>query len=225
MAQLDALDAVGKRAALTEDTSWFPTGSARTAFINLLDRLIEERRRALVSYVGISIPMILSTPASILTKAKTAGIDMFYLVTGFDPVTNGAFGSGDAKASGRFVDAVRKSLDLGIEPYTSFLIGGDDDDGRSVDRMLELSAKAGVRKAEFAIFTPYPGTPSWDRLVREDRIITSDWSRFNDANAVFQPKSYSPETLTSEYVRAWKEFYASRQHYKDAGQAERTIQF
>ncbi|MBI4821865.1 MAG: B12-binding domain-containing radical SAM protein [Deltaproteobacteria bacterium] len=225
IAQLDKLAAANKRAALTEDTSWFPTGSARTALTKLLDRLILDGRRALVSYVGISIPMILSTPASILSRAKTAGIDMFYLVTGFDPVTNGAFGSGDSRASARFVDAVKKALDLGIEPYTSFLIGGDDDDGRSVDRMLELSAKAGVRKAEFAVFTPYPGTPSWERMVKEDRIITSDWARFNDANVVFQPKAYSPEKLTAEYVRAWKDFYSSRQHYRDAGQAERTIQF
>ena len=34
----------------------------------------------------------------------------------------------------------------------------DDDEG-TVDRMLEFAARTGIRKAEFAIFTPYPGTP------------------------------------------------------------------
>ncbi|MBI2377436.1 MAG: B12-binding domain-containing radical SAM protein [Deltaproteobacteria bacterium] len=225
MAQLDALAAAGKRACLTEDTSWFPIGSARSGFLALLDRLIAEGRKALISYVGISIPMLLSTPASTLKKAKDAGIDMFYLVTGFDPVSSSAYGTGDLRASSRFVDAVKKSVDLGIEPYTSFLIGGDDDDGRSVDRMLELSNRAGIRKAEFAIFTPYPGTPSWHQMESEDRILTRDWSRYNDANVVFRPKSRTPEELTAEYVRAWKDFYSGRKHLLALPVAERTIQF
>jgi radical SAM superfamily enzyme YgiQ (UPF0313 family) len=90
------------------------------------------------------------------------------------------------------------------------LIGNDQDDEGTVDRMLELADRASLKKAEFAIFTPYPGTPAWRRLKAEGRILTEQWSRYNDANVVFQPAHFSPEGLRDAYLTLWREFYRSR---------------
>jgi radical SAM superfamily enzyme YgiQ (UPF0313 family) len=106
-------------------------------------------------------------------------------VGGFDPVTKGAFTGKNPKALQQAKDAIKKSFDVGIEPYTSFLLGNEDDD--LGDRMLEFCQVAGVRKAEFAIFTPYPGTPSWHKLLAEDRIIDRNWSHYNDAKCGVSP--------------------------------------
>jgi len=222
--QLTVLAEHGKRACLTEDTSWFP-GHATRQLKALFEAIVNQGAPANISYIGISMPMILTTTANTFALAKRAGVNMFYLVGGFDPVTRGAFTGKNPKALRQATDAIRKSLDLGIEPYTSFLLGNDEDDLGTVDRMLEFCQVAGVRKAEFAIFTPYPGTPAWDRLLAEDRILDRTWSRYNDANAVFRPAQMSPDQLTEGYLRLWREFYSDKGHFQSVCQADRTIQF
>lgn len=224
VAQLDRLEAAGKHACLTEDTSWLP-GAARRALEQLFDHLIERGSKALVSYVGTSFPMIRAAPDALLSKAKKAGVDMFYLVTGFDPISMRAWTGQDPTAWTRAVEAVERARDFGIEPYTSFLIGNDQDDEGTVDRILEFCHLTGIRKAEFAISTPYPGTPQWDRLVGEERILTRQWSCYNDANVVFRPAQMTVEQVEQGYLRLWRDFYADRQQLRELPYYERTIQF
>lgn len=221
--QLDQLTKAGKRACLTEDTSWLP--GHRGPLLELFDHVTERGQTAAISYVGISMPMINFTPSKVLKRAKTAGVDMFYLVGGFDPVTMNAFSGKHPRALQKAHDAIAKAWDVGIEPYTSFLLGGDQDDLGTVDRMLEFADRSAIRKAEFAIATPYPGTPQWNKLTSEDRILTREWSKYNDANVVFQPAQMTPTQLNDGYEALWKGFYASRQHLGELDQAERTIQF
>jgi radical SAM superfamily enzyme YgiQ (UPF0313 family) len=222
--QLDRLEAAGKHACLTEDTSWLPGGARRTLEA-LFDHLIERGSKALVSYIGTSFPMIRAASPHLLEKAKAAGVDMFYLVTGFDPISMRAFTGKDDKALRRAEEAVARAWELGIEPYTSFLLGGDQDDEGTVDRVLEFCERTRILKAEFAISTPYPGTPEWHRLNEDGRILTRDWSRYNDANVVFRPAQMTPEALQEGYLRLWREFYTDRDHLRDLPYYERTIQF
>lgn len=213
----------GKRFCLTEDTGWLPGTVANKRMSDMLDAV--PAAGAEISYIGISMPMVLAARPSILEKARKAGVRMFYLVGGFDPITRTAFTGKDPKALTRAEDAIKKAWAEGLEPYTSFLLGGDDDDEGTVDRMLEFATKTDIRKAEFAVFTPYPGTPAWDRLNAEGRILHREWGKYNDANVVFQPKHMSVETLHEGYLRLWREFYATRIGRMKDEHLDRTIQF
>jgi len=225
LGQVRQIREAGRRACLTEDTSWFPSRAGRRHLVAVLDALVQSGQAGAFSYVGTSMPLVLATPRAVLEKVRQAGVPMFYLVGGFDPVTTRAFTGQDDQALQRALDAVAKAWDAGIEPYTSFLLGGDQDDEGTVDRMLEFAARAGIRKAEFAIATPYPGTPSWRRLSEEGRILTREWRLYNDANVVFRPARMTPDQLLRGYLRLWKEFYADKQHLRDLPRDERTIQF
>jgi radical SAM superfamily enzyme YgiQ (UPF0313 family) len=225
LAQLKQLGAQGKRACLTEDTSWLPGRNSRGMLERLLDHLAEDDSGPVISYIGVSMPMILGCPPRLLNKVREAGVSMFYLVGGFDPITMKAFTGQHPKARQRAVDAIQRAFDFGIEPYTSFLLGGDQDDEGTVDRMLAFADETKIRKAEFAIATPYPGTPWWQELEDAGRILTREWRLYNDANVVFQPAQMSPEALTEGYLRLWKEFYATRGWWTDQSNYERTIQF
>jgi hypothetical protein len=164
-----------------------------------------------VSYVGASPAQVrFASPAffELLRRLETVSV---YLVSGFDPLSRGAMAaSGGARDVDRFLDAVRRLRDEGLEVYASFAVGHDEHDVSVFDRVLELCAAAGVDTAEFAILTPYPGTPLWDRLWSEDRILTRDWSRYNDANPVFRPARMTPDELRAGYLTLWREFYRSR---------------
>jgi hypothetical protein len=194
------------------------------AFETLLDA-VADSGGADISYVGVSMPQVLAATPRMLAKARAAGVDMVYLVGGFDPVTKRAFTGNDAKALGRAHTCIEKLHAAGIEPYTSFLIGNDDDDLGTVDRMLEFAEAAGIRKAEFAVFTPYPGTPAWQNLREAGRIIDTQWNHYNDANVVFRPARMSPDELTGAYLRLWRDFYAGKEELKSLSRDERTIQF
>jgi radical SAM superfamily enzyme YgiQ (UPF0313 family) len=215
-----------KLASLTEDTSFLFVSGARRRFRQFLKFLREYRGGSFrASYIGISMPLVQSLEDEFLADVKSAGIDRFYLVGGFDPITRAAFGTGDEKATAKAEIVIQRCHDHGIEPYTSFLVGNEDDDHGVFDRMLAFCDKTRIEKAEFAIFTPYPGTPSWKKLLSEDRILDRTWKRYNDANVVFQPKSMSPEQLLDGYLRLWREFYSTRQYIGGLEHNRRTIQF
>ncbi len=156
----------GKRCSLTEDTSFLFVSGAKRRFRKLLKRVIEERRRFpyQFSYVGISMPLLLSLEEEVFQQVRDAGIGKFYLVCGFDPISREAFSTGNSSAFSKAVLAVKKCQDHGIDPYTSLLAGNPEDGPGVFDRILEFTERAGVERAEFAIATPYPGTPFWKRL-------------------------------------------------------------
>ncbi len=224
LSQLWQLKRAGKRACLTEDTSWFP-GRPANHLKQLFRAMIEKGLEASISYIGISMPQLLVASDELLSLAREAGVRMFYLVGGFDPITTRAFTGLDDKALSRAHRAITRAQNAGIEPYTSFLLGNDGDDLLTVDRMLDFAARAGIEKAEFAIFTPYPGTPAWDRLNLEGRILSRNWHHYNDANVVFRPAQMTPQQLAEGYLRLWREFYADKGHWAQRDQPERTIQF
>lgn len=225
LGQIDQLAARGRLASFTEDTSFFLHSMARARFAELLDALAEREVPARISYIGISMPMILATPDHLFERMRKAGVKMFYLVGGFDPITRRAFTGCEPKALERAFNSIRRAFDQGIEPYTSFLVGHDEDDEGTFDRMIEFADRAGIRKAEFAILTPYPGTPVWHALEAEGRLLHHDWSKYNDANVVFQPKQMSPDRLQEGYLHLWREFYRPRQSLRGLDREERTIQF
>ncbi|UJR84129.1 B12-binding domain-containing radical SAM protein [Sandaracinus amylolyticus] len=223
--QIAQLERHGKLASLTEDTSFFPGSPQQRAFSDLLDVAIARGVEVGVSYVGISMPMILAQSPQFFARLRAGGVRMFYLVGGFDPITRGAFTGRDPKNRRRAVDALRRCHDEGIEPYTSFLVGNEDDDEGTFDRMLELADEVALAKAEFAIRTPYPGTPDFEALFRAGRLLHTDWSRYNDADVVFRPAKMSPERLLEGYLQLWRDFYRPRQSLASLGHRERTIQF
>ncbi len=225
VAQIEQLERNGKLASFTEDTSFFPGGGAMRRFRELLHTLAERGREAPVSYVGISMPLILATKSEVLSELRRAGVRMFYLVGGFDPITRRAFTGNDDRALTRAYETIAKCHDHDIEPYTSFLVGNDDDDEGVFDRMLDFADRANIAKAEFAIRTPYPGTPMHATLRDAGRLLHTDWARYNDANVVFEPAQMSPERLLEGYLHLWKEFYRSRQSLSKLEHRVSTIQF
>ena len=226
-AALQDLARFGKRAAVTEDTSFFFFSGARRHLRGFLQVLREDPRPGpeKVSYIGISMPLLLSLDPGLLREAAESGVDRFYLVCGFDPITRDAFGKGDAAAMDKSIECIRRCHDVGIDPYTSLLVGNDTDDEGVFDRLLDFTRRAGVQKTEFAIFTPYPGTPAWHRLSAAGRILDRTWKHYNDANVVFRPQQMSPERLLEGYLGLWRDFYRDKQDLRSLTHGRKTIQF
>jgi radical SAM superfamily enzyme YgiQ (UPF0313 family) len=61
---------------------------------------------------------------------------------------------------------------------------------------------------EINILTPYPGTPLYERLAKEGRILSKDWSRYNQVDVVYQPKQMTVDELFKGARKVAREFYS-----------------
>ena len=77
------------------------------------------------------------------------------------------------------------------------------------DTTLETINDWDLDVLEINILTPYPGTPLFERLDREGRILTRDWSRYNQVDVVFKPKNMTEEELYEGTRKVAKDFYST----------------
>ncbi len=54
------------------------------------------------------------------------------------------------------------------------------------------------------------GTPLFDDMESQGRIIDKDWSKYDFGHVVFEPKNMSPETLKRGHDWVLREFYSKR---------------
>ena len=88
-----------------------------------------------------------------------------------------------------------------------FIFGFDHDAPDVFDRTLEALNQLEIDVAEFNILTPLPGTPLFDNMEREGRILTKDWSKYTQTQVVFEPKNMTPKELYEGTKRVIKEFH------------------
>lgn len=103
--------------------------------------------------------------------------------------------------------AIRRLRDVGVMINGSFVFGMDDDDETVFDRTVEWAVNQGIETATFHILTPYPGTALYDRMVKQERIVHSNWDLYDTRHVVYKPEKISPETLEAGYWRAYQQFY------------------
>ncbi|PKN90853.1 MAG: methylase [Chloroflexi bacterium HGW-Chloroflexi-6] len=90
--------------------------------------------------------------------------------------------------------------DYGLQTWAALTVGHDCDTPESVERTLEFAMKNKFTFAAFNLLMPYPGTPLYQQLKDEKRLLYDgkwwlhDDYRFN--HAAFIPKNMSPEQLT-----------------------------
>lgn len=100
-----------------------------------------------------------------------------------------------------------------------FVFGFDHDDADVFERTIGFVRKERLIAAQFAILTPFPGTPLYRRLEAEGRILDRDWSKYDFRHVVFRPHLMSPEQLQQGTDRIIAQFYSSRAILERVGAA------
>jgi radical SAM superfamily enzyme YgiQ (UPF0313 family) len=108
----------------------------------------------------------------------------------------------------RYRDAVRLLHDHGIQVNGSFVFGFDHDGPDVFERTLRFIVDERLECATFHILTPYPGTPLFDSLEAQGRILTRDWARYDTAHVVFRPARMSAEQLRAGYEESYRRLYS-----------------
>lgn len=95
----------------------------------------------------------------------------------------------------RYAEIVDTLHDHGILVQACFVFGFDTDDASVFEESADYIAGAKFDLPQISIYTPFPGTPVFERMEREGRILTRDWSMYNGQNVVFRPARMSAEEL------------------------------
>jgi radical SAM superfamily enzyme YgiQ (UPF0313 family) len=104
-------------------------------------------------------------------------------------------------------EAVRAIHRHGIAVNGSFVFGFDEDDRGVFERTLRFIREERLECATFQILTPYPGTPLFERLDAERRLLHRDWAQYDTAHVVFRPARMSADQLLRGYRWAYRELY------------------
>jgi len=105
---------------------------------------------------------------------------------------------------------IRSLRRRGIQIVALIMIGLDDDDPADFDRTLDFLIRNKVPLAKFHLPIPYPGTPYYDRMEKEGRILTRDWNRYHYGSAVIQPKRMTPEMAEHKFWATYRDFFSMR---------------
>ncbi|MDH7500550.1 MAG: radical SAM protein [candidate division NC10 bacterium] len=111
----------------------------------------------------------------------------------------------------RYGEVIKKLHDHGIIAYAAFMFGFDFDDPSVFERTVEFAVAHKILLAQFAILTPYPGTPFYGRLRAEGRLLRERWWLEPNQEILaphFVPKLMEPEQLREGWKWAWREFYS-----------------
>jgi radical SAM superfamily enzyme YgiQ (UPF0313 family) len=106
--------------------------------------------------------------------------------------------------------AIARLHDAGIAVYAGLVFGMDGDTPDVFRRSLDFLHEARVDALQATLLTPFPGTPLFDEMDRQGRIVTRDWSLYDFAHVVHEPLNMSPETLRLGKDWVQSRFYSRR---------------
>jgi radical SAM superfamily enzyme YgiQ (UPF0313 family) len=114
---------------------------------------------------------------------------------------------------GGFEQALANLRQHHIRVYGTFIFGYDRDTPESFGDTVAFAKEHALYIAAFNHLTPFPGTPLYQRLQQEDRLLYENWWLDEDYSynkIPFQPRGMPPEILQRNCVEARRDFYSWR---------------
>jgi radical SAM superfamily enzyme YgiQ (UPF0313 family) len=177
-------------------------------------RYSRELFRSLIPYkkrwIGQASTTVIRDPELLKLMAKSGCKGLF---VGFESLSEENLRQSQKKHNDptQYKEVAKRLHDLGIAISGAFVFGLDNDDNTVFERTLEFAMDIDLDIAQFNWLSPYPGTPIYDRLKAENRLINNEWWLTGSGlgDVVYYPKMMSPDELKegSRWVR--KNFYST----------------
>lgn len=106
------------------------------------------------------------------------------------------------------VQCINKLHSASIHIHGMFVFGGDTDDIETIRSTEKFARRLNINSIQFMMLTPLPGTPVFDDLTEQGRIIHTDWAKYDAHHAVFEPKLMTAFELHTETLKAMARFYS-----------------
>jgi len=107
-----------------------------------------------------------------------------------------------------FKALVEKIQSYGILVFGLFMFGFDEDDPSVFDETVKFNIDANYDVCAYSVLTPYPGTITWYEMEQAKRIVSYDWTKYDQGSIVYSPRNLTPQELRDGHVRAYQKFYS-----------------
>ncbi|MEN8118578.1 MAG: radical SAM protein, partial [Bacteroidota bacterium] len=94
-----------------------------------------------------------------------------------------------------YLSAAKAIHKAGIGIFAGFVFGGDNDSPDVFATTLDFLMEANIEVLQSTRLTPFPGTPLFDKMDKEGRIVTKDWSHYDFFHVVHKPMKMDAQTL------------------------------
>ncbi len=108
-------------------------------------------------------------------------------------------------------DAAKACRDHGIRLIASLVLGLDEDKREDIHRSVKFAKDLDAYQLQPAVLTPYPGTPVYDQIVKEHRLLPGDtWDKHDMMTVTFLPKNMTSWELQDTFYWASEYFYDTK---------------
>jgi len=166
------------------------------------------RLRSLKIIWSAAVTLDVTDDPSLVREMALAGCTGVFI--GFESLTDANI-TDSRKKSPRTADYARRVRvfhDNGIQVNGSFVLGFDHDRADCFAKLVDWIEDVRMESATYHILTPYPGTPLYQQMEAENRILHRDWSRYDTAHVVFQPRHMTAEQLAEGYAYCYKRTFS-----------------
>jgi radical SAM superfamily enzyme YgiQ (UPF0313 family) len=114
-------------------------------------------------------------------------------------------------AGGSYADSLRQFRKHGLAVYGTFVFGYDHDTPATIEQSVAFAREQKLFLAAFNHLTPFPGTPLYERLRSQGRLLTDHWwldPKGRVGDVTFQPREISPVELKERCLAARRKFYS-----------------
>jgi radical SAM superfamily enzyme YgiQ (UPF0313 family) len=114
---------------------------------------------------------------------------------------------------GGYEKALANLRRYGIRLYVTFIVGYDEDNRDTTDETLDFALRHNFYIVAFNHLTPFPGTPLYERLQTEGRLLYDRWWLHPDYQygmVPFRPHGITAAEAQEACMRARHKFYSLR---------------
>ncbi|MEO5358903.1 MAG: B12-binding domain-containing radical SAM protein [Nitrospirota bacterium] len=106
------------------------------------------------------------------------------------------------------ITSIKKIKAHDIKIHGMFVFGADTDTVDTIKRTTDFATSMGLDSVQYMILTPLPGTKIYDDFKEQDRLLHTDWTKYDIHHVVYKPAMIAAHDLHFETLRAMRDFYS-----------------
>ena len=110
-----------------------------------------------------------------------------------------------AIANDEQVKRIRMLEDLGIKVTCFYILGMPGDTEESFWATMKYAQSLNTVFAQISVFTPYPGTPAFDKF--KNYILVDRFEDFTQYDLIYKHTSLTPKQVRKMLGRAYRDYY------------------
>jgi radical SAM superfamily enzyme YgiQ (UPF0313 family) len=112
----------------------------------------------------------------------------------------------EADEQARNIDILHKN---NIKSNAMYIVCQPLDTYETIQNTVDYSIALNTNLAQFSLFTPYPGTPYFEK-VKDDKLLTTNYEDYTQFKLVFRHDIFSPSDARRILGHAFQKYYANK---------------